>query len=147
MPDSEQLYDTKGAGTIFQELAERMGYGEYFEGVSGSKWNDEQLRAVGTSWEELSNSESNLWSREIPFEPPETFNTPSGKIEMYSSVLRDNDFDPLPYWQPKPAEPSDEYPFYFVISRPAVHNEKLAEHNDPGAGACMSDFCAKVYRA
>ena len=38
------------------------------------------------------------------------FATPSGKVELYSSVLEDMGFDPLPYYREGPT-PNAEYPY------------------------------------
>ncbi|WP_158212361.1 molybdopterin-containing oxidoreductase family protein [Natranaerobius trueperi] len=129
LPASERLHDTRGFSSIITDLAKRMGYGEYFEGVSGEKWNDKQLKGIGTSWEELSNDPDGLWSKQLPFEPTTEFDTPSGKIELYSTVLKENGYDPLPYWKAKREEPSEEYPFYFIISRPSVHKMHSTQNN------------------
>ena len=38
------------------------------------------------------------------------FATPSGKVELSSSVLADLGFDPLPYYRELPVQP-DEFPY------------------------------------
>jgi len=129
LPTVDSLHDTRGFGTIVTQLAEAMGYGEYFEGVSGDEFNDAQLRAVGTSWEELAGSPHGIWEDKQPLEPRTEFNTPSGKIELYSTVLEEAGFDPLPHWAPRREEPSDEYPYHFLIGRPAMHKMTQTQNN------------------
>ncbi len=129
LPAVESLHDTRGFGTIVAQLAEAMGYGEYFEGVSGGEFNDKQLRAVGTSWQELADSPTGLWEDRQVLQPRTSFNTPSGKIELYSTVLQDAGFPPLPHWKPRREEPSDEYPYHFLISRPATHKMTQTQNN------------------
>ncbi len=129
-PVIEPLYDTRGYGGIITGIANAMGYGEYFEGVSGGTFNDERLKALGSSWEELQNSENGMWSDEKPFQGREEWNTESGKIELYSPVLENNNYDPLPHWEPKKAEPTDEYPFYMIISRPPMHKMSQTQNNE-----------------
>jgi len=129
-PVVDPLYDTRGYGGVITGLANAMGYGEYFEGVSGGTFNDERLKALGSSWEELQNSENGMWSDEKPFQGREEWGTESGKIELYSPVLENNNYDPLPYWEPKKAEPTDEYPFYMIISRPPMHKMSQTQNNE-----------------
>jgi len=130
LPASKVLYDTKGFGGIITDIANAMGLGEYFEGVSSSKWDEARLNAVGTSWKELSSSPNGLWSNEQPFSPRTSFGTPSGKIELRSSVLEQHGYSPVPAWQPKRELPSTQYPLYFLISRPPMHKMSTSQ-NDP----------------
>ncbi|MCC5910608.1 MAG: molybdopterin-dependent oxidoreductase [Clostridiaceae bacterium] len=129
LPASEPLHNTKGFGSIILDLADKMGLGRYFEGVSGSKFDDERLKAIGTSWEEFKQLPNGLWGDEKALVPREEFNTPSGKIELYATVFEEHGFDPLPTWQPKREMPSEEYPFYFVINRPIVHKMAATQNN------------------
>lgn len=129
MPVVEQLYNTKGYGTIIMELARAMGYGQYFQGVSGDRLLDEQLKAIGSSWNELANSPTGLWEDKKEFTPTERFNTPSGKIELYSTVFEKHGYDPLPTWEPRREEPSNEYPFNYLIGRPAIHKMTQTQNN------------------
>lgn len=129
-PVVEPMYDTRGYGGVIEGLAEAMGFGEYFEGVSGGKLREEQLKALGTSWDELQNSPNGLWSDEREFVPRTSFSTESGKIEFYSTELEKHGYDPLPYWQPKREMPSSEYPFYMLISRPGMHKMTATQNNE-----------------
>ena len=103
------------ASSTFQfwtDLAHRMGFAEYFP------WN---------SIEDISRSQTvSFWSAALPIllpprsmeSPPPKFRkyrsrgfaTPSGKVELYSSVLEDMGFDPLPYYREGPT-PNAEYPY------------------------------------
>ncbi len=137
-----QMYpEAKGYGTIIMELAEAMGYGEYFndtsEGgsgkISGGKFNNLRMQALGSSWSALQNSPTGLWQPADPadreFKPREEFGTPSGKIEFYSTLFEENGYDPLPNWAPRRSEISEEYPFYLVISRAPMHKMTQTQNN------------------
>ncbi|WP_291321926.1 molybdopterin-dependent oxidoreductase [Desulfonatronospira sp.] len=128
-PIIEPLHDTKGYGGIIEGIAQEMGLGHYFANVSGGRLRDEQLKSVGSSWEELTNSPNGLWSDEKPFTPRTSWPTDSGKIELYSNKLKEAGYDPLPYWQPKREMPSDDYPFYMIISRPGMHKMSQTQNN------------------
>ena len=128
-PVVASLYDTKGYGGIISGIANAMGLGHIFDGVSSSVLWDEQLKAAGTSWKELNESPNGLWSDEKPFVPTTSFDTPSGKIELYSTVFEEHGYDPVPTWQEKRESPSDEYPYYMIISRPGMHKMSQTQNN------------------
>ncbi len=128
-PVIDPLYDTRGYGGIITGLAQAMGYGEYFEGVSSGELNEQRLEALGTSMEELKQN-NGIWSDERPFEGRTEWDTPSNKIELYSTVLEENGYDPLPHWQPKKEMPTDEYPYYMIISRPPMHKMSQTQNNE-----------------
>jgi len=129
-PVGDPLYDTKGYGSIIIGIAKAMGLGQYFEGVSGTKLADEQLKALGSSMDELKASPNGLWSDQKPFKPREEFGTPSKKIELYSTVLKEHGYDPVPTWQPKRELPSDTYPLYLIVTRHAAHRMSESQNNE-----------------
>jgi len=106
-----------------------MGLEKYFEGVSGGKLRQEQLKALGTSWEDLNKSPNGMWADKKPFKPTEKFRTKSEKLELYSTALEEAGYDPLPYWQPRRETPSDTYPFNYIISRPPMHRMTENQNN------------------
>ncbi len=129
-PVIEPMYDTRGYGGVIEGLARAMGMEEYFADVNGGQLREEQLQALGTSWEELQNSPNGLWSDEKEFTPRTSFDTESGKIEFYSRELEKHGYDPLPYWQPKREMPDSEFPFYMLISRPGMHKMTSTQNNE-----------------
>ena len=63
---------------------------------------------------------------------PTGFATPSGKIELYSNVLKELGYDPLPFFEEPPESPvrtpdiAKEYPFILITGgkfRPLFHSE------------------------
>ncbi len=129
-PVHDPLYDAKGFGAIITGIAKAMGLGNYFEGVSSGELNKARLEKLGTSWDELKASPNGLWTEEKPFKGREEWNTPSKKIELYSTLLKEKGFDPLPYWQPKKELPSADYPFYMLINRPPMHKMTATQNNE-----------------
>jgi thiosulfate reductase / polysulfide reductase chain A len=133
--------ECKGFGGVIVDLAREMGYGDYFldtsEGgsgnITGGKFNNKRLQSLGSSWNELLNSPTGLWEPPDPedrvFKPRETFGTPSGKIEFYSTLFENDGFDPLPTWQPRREDITDVYPFYMVISRAPMHKMTQTQNN------------------
>jgi thiosulfate reductase / polysulfide reductase chain A len=128
-PAVETLYDTKGFSNIILGLAKAMGLGHYFEDASGGAWNNAILEAAGTSWDEMKDHPTGIWSDEKPFKGNEEFKTPSGKIELYSTVMEENGFDPLPTWRPRREETTADFPFNYLINRPPMHKMTESQNN------------------
>lgn len=116
---SEQVAEPPREGSstfrFWTDLARRMGFAEHFTWDSLEDVLDYRLEPSGRTFEEFRASTI----MELP--PPEFrkyrktgFATPSGKVELASSILGDLGFDPLPYHRPAPA-PTKEHP-YLVFS-------------------------------
>ena len=107
-PPGEAWTDAK----IVNELAKRMGFQEYF-------WEDEKdalehfLEESGYSFRDLLKKGKLLPSKEYRKPEEEPFRTPSGKVEIYSQRLEEQNYDPIPKWKslsPVSGELSEEYP-------------------------------------
>lgn len=101
-PPGEAWQDSK----IFNELGRRMAPQYWFENVE--KMLDYQLRKANITWREFSKMgvlakmgkdqvyykyKTDYWRKGGGFP------TPTGKLELYSTVLKDLGYDPLPYFQ------------------------------------------------
>jgi len=90
---------------IWCELGRRMGYGEYFP------WQDEDelfeylLQPTGITLDQLKARPGGVFyrPRERQKYLREGFNTPSGKVEIYSKIMEDHGYPPLPTFE-EPAE-------------------------------------------
>ena len=90
---------------IWSELGRRMGYGEYFP------WQDEDelfeylLQPTGITLDQLKARPGGVFyrPRERQKYLREGFNTPSGKVEIYSKIMEDHGYPPLPMFE-EPAE-------------------------------------------
>ena len=116
---SEAVADAPEEGSstfrFWTDLARRMGFAEHFPWNTLEEVLDHRLEPSGRTWEEFRSSTV------MDLSPPAFrkyrgtgFATPSGKVELSSSILADLGFDPLPYHRPAP-QPSAEYP-YLVFS-------------------------------
>lgn len=124
------VYDTKSIGSVVVSLLRRMGLEDYApEGMGGKAIMEAGLEVLGTTKDDI-RAAGGVWGEEKPLKPKTEFGTPSGKIELYSTVLEGAGFDPLPTWKPPRAETSDEYPFHYLVYR--VPWEKMTQsQNDP----------------
>ena len=113
--------ECKGVYELYRGLAVRMGFEEYFPWETVEDLLDYRVSPTGLTWEEFSDKyilyapAGKKTYREIGFA------TPSGKVELYSSVLEGLGYDPLPYYaEPVQSPVSDpelarEYPLPMFI--------------------------------
>ena len=124
------VYDTKSFGSVVVALLRKMGLGEYApEGMGGKAIMRSQLEALGTTKDEIK-AAGGMWGEEKPLKPKTEFGTPTKKIELYSTVLEDLGYDPLPRWIPPRSETNAEYPFHFLIYRQPWERMTQSQ-NDP----------------
>jgi anaerobic selenocysteine-containing dehydrogenase len=97
---------------FWRDLGHRMGYAEQFPWETVEQMLDYRLSPMGKTFEQFS-QENYMY-----IQPPEYrkyrktgFATPSGKVELKSSILEQLGFDPLPYYREGPAV-SEEYPYH-----------------------------------
>ena len=96
---------------FWTDLAHAMGFGDRFPWDSLEEVIAYRLEPSGMTFEEF------RAAKYLDVQPPKYrkyrktgFATPSGKVELASSILGDLGFDPLPYHRPAPAT-SDEFPY------------------------------------
>ena len=90
---------------IWSELGRNMGFEEYFP------WKDEDelfeylLEPTNITLDQLRKSPGGVfyWPREQKRYLKEGFNTPSGKLEIYSKIMEQHGYDPMPTFR-EPAE-------------------------------------------
>jgi len=113
MPAFAPSHETKPAWWMAKGIAEKLGLGAYFPWQDYSEVLDWQLQKVGSSLAEMQTLGIKMFPRKtaIYFEEgkPVSFSTPSGKIELYSSILADVGQDPLPKYSPPERPPQGYY--------------------------------------
>jgi thiosulfate reductase/polysulfide reductase chain A len=140
-PAAEPKGDSKPAAWMAKELGKRMGLDAYFPYEEYSEVLEKQLVQLGTSLEEMKRIGVKHYERQDPFlYMPEgvdwPFNTPSGKIELYSSIMAQYGFDPLPNYtehdQPPPS-------FYRLIYGRAPAHTFSRTANNPNLSDLMKE--------
>ena len=95
---------------FWRELAVRMGFEKAFPWKTLNDVLDYRLHKTGMSFDEFAKQyEWRLPNLKFRKYKKTGFATPSGKVELYSSVLESFGFDPLPYYRPDPDD-GDRYP-------------------------------------
>ncbi len=132
MPAVEPKYDSKPNYWIAKELGKRLGLEEYFKWNTIEEMLDWQLKEVGSSLEEM----KVLGVKKMPREYNDLyslngedfeFNTNTGKIELFSTELARESFDPLPKYTHHP-EPSPGY-YRLNYGRAPMHTFSRTANN------------------
>ena len=119
LQSSHQLYEPvgecKNVYYFWKELADRMGMTEHFPWKNITELFDYRLEPMGMSFDEFRDTYKMKISEYKHFNyKTKGFATPSGKVELYSSVLEALGCDPLPYYRNVP-EPCEEFPLKFFV--------------------------------
>lgn len=134
-PAVKPMYESKPGWWIAKELGERLGLGKYFPFENIEEYLNERLSTLGLDLEQV--KEKGLIKQpqlSKPYlkdfldndqKPP--FNTPSGKIELYSDRLEEHDVDPVPQYEPVNDSP-DGY-FRLLYGRSPVHSFSRTQSN------------------
>ena len=116
--------ECKNVTYFWHELAKRMGFGEAFPWKTPEEILNYRLEGSGMTFDQVveAGRPPNLQRGQAPEDVHQKylktgFATPSGKVELYSSVLEDLGFDPLPYYR-EGALPTKELPLSLFIGLP-----------------------------
>ena len=102
--ESRPVYD------FWRGLAVRFGFGNRFPWETVEEMLDHRVAKLGMTFAEFAERHPYHMAEPRFRKYEETgFATPSGKVELESSILEELGFDPLPYWREEPAADPD-YP-------------------------------------
>jgi anaerobic selenocysteine-containing dehydrogenase len=110
-----QIGECRSEHEILNELGKRLGLSKYFWNSIDDFW-DAILEPIGLSFEEFKQIRRISGVKQYRKYRRGGFNTPSGKIEVYSSELERQGLDPLPVYREPPDTPysdpelAKEYP-------------------------------------
>jgi thiosulfate reductase/polysulfide reductase chain A len=123
-------HDQKPNWWIARELALKLGLDAYYPWKTIEEYLQHRVRGAGLSFEKLkkeglvkSPAQPLFFDEGVPAEFP----TPSGKIEFYSTQLRDAGFDPVPKY--KPPVPPPPGAFRLLFGRAPVHTFGRTQSN------------------
>jgi thiosulfate reductase/polysulfide reductase chain A len=136
-PVIEAQGEAKSALWIYKQLGERLGLGDYFQYEDEEDYLRQQLAPLGVSLDEVREK----GYIEVPEEPAASgeselaWNTPSGKIELFSETLDKVNFPGVATWvePPQPAEGQ----FYLLTGKVStstqfgtMNNQLLFKYSD-----------------
>ncbi|MFC2013924.1 molybdopterin-dependent oxidoreductase [Chloroflexota bacterium] len=87
---------------------------------SPEEYNDFRLNKLGITFDDLKKKHTITGTREYRKYEKHGFRTPSGKVELYSSIFKEHGYDPLPHYVEPVESPvstpelAKEYPFILI---------------------------------
>jgi thiosulfate reductase / polysulfide reductase chain A len=125
-PVIEPRGEAKSALWIYKQLGERLGLGDFFQYEDEEDYIRQQLAPLGLSLEEM--KVNGYLEPEVEPKGEEIiFNTPSGKIEVYSATLANAGFSPWPTWEEPPYPKENE--FYLLTGKVGRHTQFATQNN------------------
>lgn len=131
-----QIGECRQDERIISDLAEKLGLGEHFW-KSEEERLDARLKPLGITFNELKEK----WMIEVPFRyykyMQEGFDTPTGKIELFSTLLEKYGYDPLPFYTEPFESPystpelSKEYPLILTTGGRVTTYRHTEGRNNP----------------
>ena len=123
-------YDTRPGAIILKQIGERLGIGKYFPYQTMEDLVSWQLEGTGFHIEDFKAKgfvayadKQIFWDRKDGLK----FKTPSGKIELVSSLLEDAGFESFPPYESMPSPPEKQ--FRLVTGRCALHTHVSTQNN------------------
>ena len=123
-------YDTREGAMILKQIGERIGIGEYFPYESMEDLVRWQLEGTSFTREDFNAKGSVAYGKKQIFWDRVDgikFKTPSGKIELKSSLLEDVGFESFPKYEPVPSPPEGQ--FRLCTGRNALHTHVSTQNN------------------
>ena len=125
----EPVGECKHLYFVIKGLADRMGLAEHFPWQDFEEVINWRIQSTGMTWDEYSQTHIIPPSKMVnPLASECGFATPSGKIELYSSVLEELGYDPLPHYNEPMQSPisspalAQEYPLTLFAGLRDHHN-------------------------
>jgi thiosulfate reductase/polysulfide reductase chain A len=121
-------YECKSLSEIVKGLAQKMGYGLYFQWETWEDWAMEQLKPVEVSIEEI--KEKGFWNGEMKYRKYEAegFATSSGKIEIHCDNFEKHGYNPLPEYREHKVLPDKDFPFQMVNQKSSIHKQSKTQN-------------------
>lgn len=128
-PVIEPQGDARSALWIYKQLGERLGIADFFQYADEEDYIRQQLAPLGLDLELL---KTRGYLNPVVEKPAEEstelrFNTPSGKIEIYSETLEKAGFPAWPTWEEPPVPTPDR--FYLLTGKVGQHTQMGTQNN------------------
>lgn len=130
-PAVKPLFKSKPSWWIVKELGKKLGLAEYFPWQDAKEYLKERCAQDRLNFHELQKRgvirSPHRTSPFITAENQPSFDTDSGRIELYSEALKDEGYDPVPKFT-KHAEPPEGY-FRLIFGRSPLHTFSRTTNN------------------
>lgn len=115
-----QIGEARDDRHVILELARKMGMTDIFPWKDWYEYLDWIVEPMGMDFKEF--NKKDIYYGDMKYRKYEDsgFKTPSGKVELFSNVMKEMGLDPMPIYEEPPVSPISspeiykEYPFYFI---------------------------------
>lgn len=129
-PAVDPLFESKPSWWMTKELGNKLGLSSYFPWKDGEEYLSKRCEAGEIDFAELKRNGVIVKKGGNPYitedSQPE-FNTPSGKIELFSAQLAEKGFDPVPKYTKHPTPPAGH--FRLLFGRAPLHTFSRTTNN------------------
>jgi thiosulfate reductase / polysulfide reductase chain A len=126
-PVIEPQGEGRSALWIYKELGNRLGLGDFFNYTDEEDYLKQQLAPLGASLNDVRQKGYVQLPGEGPDFSEPTWNTPSTKIEIFSSTLDKGNFPGVPQWE-EPPQPAKGQ-FYLLTGKVAQSTQFGSQNN------------------
>jgi anaerobic selenocysteine-containing dehydrogenase len=111
-----------GDWQLWAELGRKMGYVDYFSWQSADELFAYLLEPSGITLEQLEQNPGGILYRQLDRQRKyeEGLDTPSGKVELFSQIMAEHGYDPLPTFTKPRENLSERYPFTLITGTRVV---------------------------
>jgi thiosulfate reductase/polysulfide reductase chain A len=128
-PVIEPQGESKSALWIYKQLGQQLGLGDFFQYNDEEDYLRQQLAPQGVNLEEV-RTKGYVELSETPHSgetAEKNWDTPSGKIELYSETLANVGFPGVPTWEEPPQPAADQ--FYLLTGKVAQQTQFGTQNN------------------
>jgi thiosulfate reductase/polysulfide reductase chain A len=125
-PVIEPQGEAKSALWVYKELGNRLGLADFFQYENEEDYLRQQLAPLGYPLEEI-RLHGYIEPPKVEKSPEIKFNTPSGKVEVYSEALEKAGHPALPTWEEPPQPKAGE--FYLLTGKVGQHTQFGTQNN------------------
>jgi thiosulfate reductase/polysulfide reductase chain A len=126
-PVIEAQGEGKSALWIYKELGTRLGLSDYFQYADEEDYLKQQIAPLGVSLDDVRQKGYVELGPESNEFPELNWNTPTGKIELFSNTLDQAGFSGIPQWEEPPAPTAGE--FYLLTGKVAQSTQFGTQNN------------------
>jgi anaerobic selenocysteine-containing dehydrogenase len=130
------------------ELAKRTGYAEFFPWSKLEEAIDYQLQPTGIKVDDLRGKTGCYYGEPVHYREylREGFNTPTGKVEIYSTTLKNLGFDPLPSNEPVGSEEQDaDFPLTLITGSRSIAYHHSGDHELPSVRRVVPEPKVRIH--
>ena len=127
-PTVPPVGEAKPPYEIAKGIAKKLGWDDHFDFETWEDWAETALKDIPIGLDEL--KETGFWNGELKFNKlPDSLNTKTGKIELYSHVYADNGLNPYPEFTERTVHPDDEFPLQLTHQKLSMHCNIVTQNN------------------